>query len=61
MDSNVFIPDGDDKIMVELTVKEAIALTGVRFNDDPNTVLDARKKLKHSLDDKLKVATSELH
>ncbi|HEY0827764.1 MAG TPA: hypothetical protein VGE40_06700 [Bacilli bacterium] len=61
MDSNVFIPDGDDKITIELTVKEAIALTGVRFNGDPNAVLDARKKLKHTLDDKLKVEAPGLH
>jgi hypothetical protein len=53
MISNVSIPNGDQKIKVELTVKELIALTGVRFNEQPDLVLEARKKLKHSLEDSM--------
>jgi hypothetical protein len=53
MNSNVSIPNGDQKIKVELTVKELIALTGVRFNEQPDLVLEARKKLKHSLEDSM--------
>ncbi len=49
MDSQVKIPRGDEKITVELTVKEAIALSGIRFYDQPEVVLEARKKLKHQL------------
>lgn len=58
MNSNVSIPKGDDKIVVELTVKEAIALSGVRFNEDPALVFEARKKLKHFVEDKLHVGHS---
>ncbi len=53
MEQQVKIPKGEEKITVELTVKEAIALTGVRFNGQPDLVLDARKKLKHTLEDKM--------
>ncbi|MEB3101024.1 hypothetical protein [Ferviditalea candida] len=58
MNSNVSIPKGDDKIVVELTVKEAIALSGTRFNEDPGLVFEARKKLKHFVEDKLEVGRS---
>ena len=33
--SQVKIPHGEETIQVELTVKEAIALTGIRFNAEP--------------------------
>jgi hypothetical protein len=52
--SNVLIPQGEDKIIIELSVKEAMALTGVRFFADHESVLDARKKIKESVDEKLK-------
>lgn len=51
--SQVKIPHGEEKIKVELTVKEAIALTGVRFNDEPKLKLDAYKKLKETINQKL--------
>jgi hypothetical protein len=52
MESQVKIPKGEEKITVELTVKELIALSGgVRFNGQPDLVLDARKKLKHTLEE----------
>lgn len=54
MNSNVMIPQGEEKITVELSVKEAIALTGVRFNNNHDLVLDARKKVQKSIEDKLK-------
>jgi hypothetical protein len=54
MNSNVMIPQGEEKITIELSVKEAIALTGVRFNNNHELVLDARKKVQQSIDDKLK-------
>jgi hypothetical protein len=50
MNSQVKIPKGDEKITIELTVKEAIALTGTRFYDQPEVMFEARKKLKHKLD-----------
>jgi hypothetical protein len=57
--SQVKIPHGEEKIMVELTVKEAIALTGIRFNSEPQIMFDARKKLKESLEQKTN--SSNLH
>lgn len=50
MENQIKIPYGDEKITLELTVKEALALTGTRFLE-PNVVLDARKKLKSTIHD----------
>jgi hypothetical protein len=61
MESQVKIPNGEEKITVELTVKELIALTGVRFNNQPDLVLDARKKLKHTLEDKISKSSGSIH
>jgi|GEM_PF-1133988 len=52
MENQFKIPNGDEKITVELTVKEALALTGARFLE-PSVVLDARKKVKSSIDEKV--------
>jgi hypothetical protein len=54
MSSQVRIPQGDDRITIELTVKEAMALsTGVRFNQDRKLKSDAQSKIRHSLEQKL--------
>ncbi|CAM3666289.1 hypothetical protein [Marinicrinis lubricantis] len=50
MNSQVKVPKGDEKITIELTVKEAIALTGVRFNGEPQLKRAATKKLMEQLD-----------
>jgi hypothetical protein len=47
--SSVKIPRGDDKITVELTVKELMALAGIRFHGDHRLEIDARKKLNSVL------------
>jgi len=44
------IPNGDDKVMVELTVKELMTLTGARFPDDHSIAVSARKKLNRVLE-----------
>lgn len=44
------IPQGDEVLTVELTVKELIALTGVRFNDNHAIKISATKKLNHALE-----------
>ncbi|WP_128896164.1 hypothetical protein [Longirhabdus pacifica] len=49
MENTVKIPQGENKIKVELTLKEAIALTGVHFKHDPELVHRARKKLKQTI------------
>jgi len=51
--NNVQIPQGEEIIRVEMTVKEALALTGTKFNQNHKLETDAIKKLKRSLADKL--------
>jgi len=52
MQSNVMIPKGEEKITVELSLKEAMALSGVRFNENRELVIDARRKLQQSIEEK---------
>lgn len=49
----VQIPQGEELIRVEMTVKEALALTGTKFNQNHKLETDAIKKLKQTLADKL--------
>ncbi|KRF43368.1 hypothetical protein [Paenibacillus sp. Soil787] len=51
--NSVQIPQGDELIRVEMTVKEALALTGTKFNQNHKLETDAIKKVKQSLEDKL--------
>lgn len=44
------IPQGDEVVTVELTVKELIALTGVRMYDNNSSKISAYKKLHHTLE-----------
>jgi hypothetical protein len=43
----------EKKISVELTLNEALALTGVRFPQNHQLEVDAMQKIKRSLDDQL--------
>ena len=51
--TNVAVPHGEEKIVIELTVKEAIALTGVKFNEQPNLLPNARRKLLETVEGKV--------
>ncbi|MDF2649293.1 hypothetical protein QFZ77_002706 [Paenibacillus sp. V4I3] len=51
--NSVQIPQGEELIRVEMTVKEALALTGTKFNQNHKLETDAIKKVKQSLEDKL--------
>jgi hypothetical protein len=54
------IPRGEEMISVELTVKEAMALgAGVKFSLNHKLIVDAKRKLRHQLDDKLMTAHNE--
>lgn len=53
MAQQLAVPHGEEKILIELTVKEAIALTGIKFNQQPDLLPNARKKLKQSLESKV--------
>ncbi len=50
---DVGIPHGDETITVELTVKEAIALTGIKFHEQPELLTGARQKLKKKVENKV--------
>lgn len=48
------IPNGDETITVELTIKEAMALSGgIRFRPESKVALSAKKKVKKVLDRKM--------
>ena len=51
--SGVKIPQGEEKVTIELSVKEAIALTGVKFHEQPDLILEARRKVKETLEGKV--------
>ncbi|RJE91234.1 hypothetical protein D3P07_04025 [Paenibacillus sp. 1011MAR3C5] len=45
------IPNGDEKVTVELTVKELMALAGVHFHSNHDVKVSARRKLNMVLED----------
>ncbi|MEC0230209.1 hypothetical protein [Paenibacillus alba] len=51
--NSVQILQGEELIRVEMTVKEALALTGAKFNQNHKLETDAIKKVKQTLEDKL--------
>lgn len=51
--NSVQIAQGEEIIYVEMTVKEALALTGAKFNLNHKLETDAIKKVKQRLEDKL--------
>jgi hypothetical protein len=53
MTPEVMVPHGEEKIMIELTVKEAIALTGIKFHEQPELLTAAKKKLKQTVENKV--------
>ncbi len=53
MMQEVAIPKGEETITLELTVKEAIALTGIKFHEHPDLLTAARRKLKQSVEQKV--------
>ncbi|MBU5344992.1 hypothetical protein AK95_24830 [Paenibacillus sp. LC231] len=46
MNSSTVKNDSRDKIAVELTPNEALALTGVEFNSDQDVKASARRKIR---------------
>jgi len=50
MASNVKIPQGDDTLKVELTIKEAMALAGIKFHSNHSVEVSAKRKLQDALD-----------
>lgn len=50
MNTSVRIPQGDDTMKVELTVKEMMALAGIKFNNNHGVGVSAKKKIQEALD-----------
>jgi hypothetical protein len=50
MNTNVLVPQGEQVVTVELTLKEAMALSGYRFNQNTRQLADARRKVRKALD-----------
>ncbi|WP_040950447.1 hypothetical protein [Gorillibacterium massiliense] len=44
------IPKGEETVKVELTIKQALALSGFRFNADPRLEAEARKQIMRTVD-----------
>lgn len=50
MASTVKIPQGDDTMKVELTIKEAMALAGIKFHSNHTVEVSAKRKLQEALE-----------
>ncbi|WP_219838651.1 hypothetical protein [Paenibacillus sp. R14(2021)] len=50
MNTNIKIPQGDEKVTIELTRKELMSLAGIRFYGNHNIEVSARKKLHDILE-----------
>ncbi|MBB3108704.1 hypothetical protein FHS18_000732 [Paenibacillus phyllosphaerae] len=59
MMTQVKIPQGDQKVTVELTMKELMALAGIRFHGNHNVEVSARKKLNHVLEEKYELENND--
>ncbi|WP_028560414.1 hypothetical protein [Paenibacillus pinihumi] len=51
MNTTVKIPQGEEKVTVQLTVKELMALSGIRFHGNHKLEIEARKKLNDALNE----------
>ncbi len=52
MEKNIYVPNETQQVMVSLTVKEFLALAGDRFNQDRDTLIQAKKKVRQQLEQK---------
>jgi hypothetical protein len=50
MENQVHIPQENAQVAVQLSVKELLALSGERFNQDHKVLIEARKKLRQQLE-----------
>jgi hypothetical protein len=59
MEEKLEIAHGEDRIVVELTLREALALSGDKFLMNHQLETQALKKLKRSIEKKLLTAAGE--
>jgi hypothetical protein len=53
MNTNLSVPQGEQVVTVQLTLKEAMALSGYRFNQNTKQLAGARRKVQRALDNQL--------
>ncbi|MBD7966838.1 hypothetical protein [Paenibacillus gallinarum] len=56
---NSIIKAGQNKVTVELTADEALALTGVRFNNNPQVETIAKKKIRRAFEKTFDFSTQD--
>jgi len=61
MNTSVRIPQGDDTVKVELTVKEILALAGAKFPNNHHIEISARKKLNSVIEGHYIEESKEVH
>lgn len=59
MSEKLEIAQGEDRIVIELTLKEALALAGDKFIMNHQLETQAVKKLKRSIENKLMAASGK--
>ncbi|WP_270169355.1 hypothetical protein [Paenibacillus sp. SYP-B4298] len=55
MNTMVKIPQGEEKVTVQLTVKELMALSGIRFHGNHKLEVEARRKIKEVLSETFEI------
>jgi len=58
MNNGLKIPHGEDKVKVELTIKELMVLAGTRFPNNHVIEVSARKKLNEVLEQAYELESS---
>lgn len=56
---NSIIKAGQNKVTVELTADEALALTGVRFNNNPQVETISKKKIRRAFEKTFDFSTQD--
>ncbi|MCM3783356.1 hypothetical protein M3231_10260 [Neobacillus mesonae] len=56
---NSSLKAGQHKISVELTAEEALALTGVKFNSNPQVEATAKKKIRNAFEKTFDFSTQD--
>jgi hypothetical protein len=59
MNEKLRIPNGEEHIVIELTLKEALALSGAKFHMNHQLETEAVKKVKRSVEKKLLAAANK--
>jgi hypothetical protein len=61
MNEAVKIPQGDQKVTVELTVKELMALAGLRFHNNHDVEIAAKKKINEAIESTYEIEKAGKH